>query len=523
MIRNLFSDLKLAFRTLKKAPGFTIIAVLTLALGIGLNAAIFSLVNTIIFRPLPYAHADEIVQINRIDSSNPDDLPSFSYPDYLEYRDKIDAFRNLAAVSYIMVSVGHEDAFEMNIGQIVSGNFFDVFNVHPVLGRLITPSDDVIEGNHPVVVLSYKYWQRKYDGDPAIVGSVLMVNGHAFTVIGVTPEDFAGALPAFESNLYVPMMQQAQVFPIEGGLMNRADGWLDLVVGRLKPEMTVEQAQALADLATVQMKDVDPKYANEQAIIFKPMGMIDSPKDRPALYAIAAIIMSMVGLVLLIVCANVANLFLAKSLTRRKEIAIQLALGSGRFRLVRQLLVEALIVALAGGLLGTLIAAWSVYLFNALLPQLPFNISLNLEFALDSRMLAYTCFASIGTGIVFGLFPALQTTKTDLLAALKSDSDSGDTFRGSKLRNVLVVSQVAISMVLLVGAGLFERSLFASRSLDPGFEHENVLAVSMDLTMMRLDENTGAAFYEDSLDRVRELPGVESACIDVGVPLGFLR
>ncbi|MCZ6834259.1 MAG: ABC transporter permease [Planctomycetota bacterium] len=524
LIQELMQDVRYGVRRLLKSPGFVVVTVLTIALGIGLNTAIFSLVNTILFQPLPYAHADEIVKIYRIDSSNLSANPDFSYPDYLEYRNTVEGFQDLATASHVQFSVGQQDVFEMNIGQVVSGNFFNVFDTRAVLGRLITPDDDLVEGNHPVVVLSHQYWQSKYDGDPSIVGQILIINGHAFTVIGVASEGFAGAMPLIESNLYVPMMMVPQVLPSVGNeLYNRSVGWLELVVGRLESDVNIEQLQARLDLATEQMKSVDPQYANEQAVVIKTMGIINSPQSRPILLGIAAIIMSMVGLVLLIVCANVANLMLVKSLTRRKEIAIQLALGSSRFRLIRQLLIEALLLALTGGMLGIWLAALSVDLFNVLLPQLPFNLSLNLVFSLDGRMLAFTFFASVLTGIVFGLAPALQTTGTDMVGALKSDDAHGSagSFLGSKLRNTLIISQIAISMVLLVGAGLFERSLINSNSLNPGFEHEQVLAISMDLTMMRYDEMTGPSFFNDALERIRELPGVEAASLDVAVPLGF--
>ncbi|UCC30366.1 MAG: ABC transporter permease [Phycisphaerales bacterium] len=511
------SDLRYGFRMLVKNPGFTAVVVITLALGIGLNTAIFSLINTVLFRPLPFDQAERLVEVHR---NAWDDF--FSYPDYLEYRDRSDVFSALACWSYTPLSVGRGEATELRVGQIVTGNYFAALGVEAGCGRLLSPEDDVTAGAHPVAVLSHAYWQRTYGGKPQAVGNTITLNAQPFRIVGVAPEGFVGAFPIFTPDVWVPMMMQAQVFPLGGRLENRNSGWLH-VVGRLKPGVRMQQAQARLDQVAAHLKDVDPeRYEDEHARLVLPSGIGLPPEARPIVVGLSALVMSMVGLVLLIACANVANLLLARSTARRGEIAVRLALGAGRLRLVRQLLTESTLLALLGGAVGVLIASWVMSVVSVLLPQLPYNLSLSMDFGLDGRVLAFAALASVFTGVVFGLVPALQATNANVFPALKDNVGArGLGVRRSRLRTTLIVGQIAVSLVLLIGAGLFVRSLLSAKAINPGFDHENVLTVSLAFAVHERDAEAGKAFYKQLLDRVRVMPGVESASLDECIPLGF--
>ncbi|MCZ6836880.1 MAG: ABC transporter permease [Planctomycetota bacterium] len=521
-MHNLLADFRFAMRTLLKAPGFAVVAIVTLALGIGVNTAVFSLTNTMVFAPLPYDGAEQLATLHRRNSEHPTEFQAFSYLDYTEYRDRNDVFESLGGSSHIPLSVGRGDSADMHIAQIVTGNFFDVFNVQPVLGRLISEDDDRNPGEHPVVVLSHDYWRTAFAGAPDVVGSNLIINGHDFTIIGVAPMGFFGTWTIVNSDLYVPMMMQMQVSSMVGALSTRDMGWFDSVVGRLPVGMTIEQAEARINVTAAGMADVDPLYEHEMALLSRPSGFPTEPERVGAMQMIAMVIVGMVGLVLLVACANVANLLLARCVARRKEFGIRFALGSSRMRILQQLLIEAMLLAGTGGLAGLILASWLVNAFDAAMPQLPFNVSLDLDFVLDQRVLMYTLLATLLTGIVFGLAPALQAARTDLIPALKND-DQGGMFRGAWLRNVLVVSQVAVSLVLLIGAGLFLRSLGSARAFDPGFTHDGVLAVAIDLGMLQYDEAKGRDFHESLLRQAQSIPGVEAASLISNVPLGFSR
>ncbi len=514
---NLRQDIRFGLRMLIKNPAFTIVIVVTLALGIGVNTAIFSLINGILFRPLPSVDTDRLVEVHRGGLEQ-----VFSYPDYREYRDRCDVFDALACWSYAPISVGRGDATELRFGQIVSGNFFAALGARAIHGRLLNTTDDQAPGAHPVAVLSHPYWQRANGGDPDAVGKTIILNGHPYMIVGITPEGFVGAFPVFTPDFWVPMMMQEQIFLLGGGLEERDSGWLHLI-GRLKPNVSIPQAQARLDLVAAHLPDVDPeRYEGEHAFLVRPSGIGLPPEARPIAVGLSLLLMAMVGLILLIACANVANLLLARSTVRRGEIAIRLALGASRLRLVRQLLTESMLLALLGGAAGVLIAAWAIDVINALQPQLPYNVSLVLDFGLDGRVLGFAVLACLLTGVVFGLVPALQATKGNVVPALKDDAGtSALSIRRSRLRSALVIGQVAVSLVLLISAGLFVRSLLSAKSIDPGFDHENVLAVSLAFAMHDYDDATGQAFYEDLLDRVRAMPGVESASLNQCVPLGL--
>jgi len=514
---GLKQDLKFGMRMVTKNPGFSLLVIVTLGLGIGLNTAIFSLVNAVLFRPLPFDDVERIVELNRGDWNQ-----FFSYPDYLEYRDRSGIFSELSAWSYAPISIGSGETTELRFGQIVTGNYFSTLRVSAHRGRVLTPDDDRTPGQHPVAVISFGYWQSNYGADPAVVGRDISLNGGVYRIIGVAPEGFVGAYPAFAPDVWVPMMMEAQIMPEGGQLESRRSGWLR-TIGRLAPGVTLQQAQARLDQFTPSLKQIDPeRYADETAYVVHPSGVGLPPEAQPATLAASGLVMLMVGLVLLIACANVANLFLARSTARRGEIAIRLALGAGRLRLIRQLLTESMILAVCAGVFGILIAGWAVGLAERLLPELPYKITLALDVALDGRVLTFAIVVSMLTGIVFGLVPALQATKADVAPALKDDVGARSLgVKRMRLQNALVVGQVCVSLVLLVSAALFVRSLQSANAIDPGFDHENVLAVSLAFSLHDDDPVAGRAFYRGLLERVRAMPGVESASLNECVPLGF--
>ncbi len=519
----LLQDLRFALRMLVKSPAFTAVAVVTLALGIGANTAIFSLINVAVLRPLPFAEPDRLVRVFR-QSTDGNDPVMFSYHDYIEYRDRNDSFDEFAAFSFVPLSVGIGDANEMRFGQIVTGNYFSALDVDAIKGRMLTKEDDETPGAHPVVVLSYRYWQRAYGGRPDVIGETITLSAYPFTVVGVAPKGFSGAMPIPSPDLWAPMTMLAQIRPeSRDQLSSRGAGFL-WTLGRLKSGISIQQAQARLAVTASQLKEIDPEhYETEMAQIMPSDGIIPmTPGIRRTVLAISTLVMCMVALVLVIACANVANLLLARCTVRRRELAIRLSLGASRWRVVRQLLTESLLLALLGGAVGLLLAIWTMDLLTGAMPTLPFNVALDLDFGVDSRMLAFTFVASVITGVLFGTFPAFGSTKVDLVSSLKDEIGAGmGVLKRSLMRNTLVVGQVAISLMLLVGAGLFVRSLMSAQAIDPGFEHEQVLTVALDMGARDYDEAAGKAFLEQLLQRTRMLPGVESASIEDCPPLSM--
>ena len=517
-MKNLWQDLRYGLRMLVKSPGFTGVAVLSLALGIGANTSIFSLVNAVLLRPLPVEEPGRLVFLFNGTRNSPYSV--VSYPNYVDYRDQIRAFSSLATYSGIALSLNVEDRAELVSGLIVSGNYFDLLGVRAALGRTFLPDEDRTPGTHPVAVISYGLWQRRFGGDPNMIGKQLALNGRSFTVIGVAPGGFNGIEPGGTSDIYVPMMMQALVRPPRAGysgemnpdlLSRRMAGWLS-VVGRLKPGVTIEQAQAEAMTIARQLEQAYPDMNRDRIATLYPVSKGD-PNARGTVLSISALFLSVVGLVLLIACANVANLLLSRASARRKEISIRLSLGASRSRLVRQLLTESVLLAFCGGAAGLLLGLWGVDLFRRFPPPANF-FSFAFDFSLDGRVLGFTLLLSILTGLIFGIAPALQASKTDLVPALKDESPALD--QGSRrftLRNLLVIAQVALSLVLLVSAGLFLRSLQQARSIDPGFNPEHVLVSPLNINLLRYTRQQGQQFYRQVIERVEALPGVRSASL----------
>jgi predicted permease len=525
---DLLQDLRYALRTLAKSPGFTSVVVLTLALGIGANTAIFTLMDQVLFRFLPVEQPGRLVVLDGpgpfsgSSHNHSDTLTPLSHPMFMELRDKSSVFSGVLAefTTPLHVTVGAQT--ENVDGVLVSGTFFDVLGLRPAAGRLLTPDDDRTPGAHPVAVLSHGFWTRRFAADPKIVGQGLLVNGQHMTVVGIAPPGFHGVEVGESLDVFVPLMMQPQVIPTwTRGLNDWRVRWLT-IMARLKPGVSVGQAKAsvnvlygqllLEDLARIETKSQRfrtefPKKRLELLPGGRGVSGLRDQSKTPLL-----MLMGMVGLVLLIACANVANLLLARASSREKEIALRLALGASRGRLVRQLLVECVVLSLAGGALGI---AFSVWTADLLLRALPLEGAARVLSAdPDLRVGLFALALSLLTGVAFGLMPALQSTRPDLAPTLKNES--GTLMGGSapfRFRKGLVVAQVALSLLLLIGAGLFTRSLMNLRQLDPGFEPQSLLAFSVDPSLNGYPLERRVALFEQIRDDIAAEPGVRSVSL----------
>ena len=512
---KLLQDVRYGARRLWKSPGFTLVAAVSLALGIGANTAIFSLVDTVLLRPLPVERPGELYKIFGT-LNNGADITIQSHLNYKDYRDRNEVFSGVLAYRFAVMSLSRGGDNQRVWGYLASGNYFDVLGVRPAMGRGFLPEEDRTPGSHPVAVLSHAAWQRRFAADPSIVGRTITLNGRAFTVVGVAPEGFIGTEVAYAPEVWVPMMMAKEIEPGSNWLDSR-DSDNIFAVGRLKPNVTAAQAEASLLTLTRQLAAEHPRENEGRGVRLGAPGLF-IPDIRDAVVRFAAVLMAVVVLVLLLACVNLANLLLARAAERRKEIAIRVALGASRARLVRQLVTEGLLLACAGGALGLLLAAWINDLVMAI--QLPTDIALFFDLRIDRRVLAFTVALSVVTGVLFSLLPALQSSKPELVPALKDDSATSG-FRRSRLRNSLVVAQVALSLVLLVGAGLVLRSLQAAQRMRPGFNPENAVALSFDVGLQGYDEAKGRDFQRRALERARQLPGVTSAALVSNLPLSI--
>ncbi len=521
-MRGFGQDFRYGVRTLFKNPGFTAVAVVTLAIGIGANTAIFSAVNAMLIRPLPVEDGDQIVGVFRSNAERTN-AGELSYPDYVEIRDDGEALAGVVGHKLTHVGLGSGTAGETELvwGELVTGNFFDVLGVTPVVGRAFLPEEDRTPGSHPVAVISYGLWQRRFAADPGVAGKVVKINGRDYTVVGVAPESFKGTKFALALDIWIPIMMHDQIqtsFADDNRVFeNRGSRWLE-VLGRLKPGVSLEQARARLDALGARLAADHPDTNAGQTIVAFPERDTRFGEDSQRETKLAAgFLMLVVAMVLLIACANVSNLLLARASERHKEIGVRLALGAGRWRVVRQLLVESVMLALLGGAAGVLLAVWGVGLLRVFIPPMAYPIAL--DASPDASVLAVSVAVMLAASLVFGLAPALHASRLDVVSILKGGSTRGGTGR-NRLRSALVVSQLALSFVLLVGAGLCLKSLANAQAADPGFEARNVLFLSVDLGLLGYEESRQPAFYRQLVERVEALPGVRAAnAVDI-VPLG---
>jgi putative ABC transport system permease protein len=504
-------DLVYAARMLRKSPGFSAVAILTLALGIGANSAIFSLVNATLFQRFPAQNRDRLDYLFREGAA----WQAASYPSYLAVRDGSRLLDGLAAWGTITASLNADGATDLVSGVIVTGNFFELLGVAAEHGRLLSPGDDRTPMAHPVAVISHRLWRGRFGARSDIVGHQIRLNGTMFTIVGVAPPVLRGPELGAVQDIYVPMMMQALVRPPRAGfsgdmdpdlLSKRTGSWL-LQIALRKAGVTPAQAEAeLSALATSYARALNPAAADLRVSLV-PIDM-GNPAQRARLRSVATLLACVVGVVLLIACANVASLLLSKAAARHREIAIRLALGASRRRIVRQLLTESVVLSMLGGGAG-LFVAW--LLARAFETAAPPPGATALEFSVDRPVLLFSLGLSIVTGFVFGAVPALQASRPTLVPALKDDSSAAVGPRRFDLKKVLVVVEVALSVLLLIAAGLFIRSLRTVQAIDPGFVVDELVSAPLNVNLLRYTRVDGREFYRRVVERMEQLPGVRSA------------
>lgn len=510
-----WQDLRYSLRTLLKAPGFTFVVVTILALGIGANATIFTWIKAVLLASLPgIEQPEKLVEVWGATRNN--SALSSSYLDYMEFRDQNKILSGLVAHQVLPLNLGRSEKPERVWGAIVSGNYFDVLGVKALIGRTFLPEEDRTPNTHPVVVIGYGLWERRFGADPNVLGRTIILNGHDFTIIGVTPKDFASPFAGLALDVWTPVMMKDYVARPHFSLTDRGSRWL-MVMGRLRPGATVPQAQANIAAIATHLEQEYPQ-TNEQlgAAVYSVLQSPFSLKQnmRPAL----SILMAAVAVVLLIACANVANLLLARAASRRKEIAVRLALGGSRGRLVRQMLTESFVLASLGAGLGLAIAFSTARSLAAFLP--PYASRTSFDTRPDAVVFVFTLALTVITTLLFGLAPTLRASKQDLVTAMKDNAaTAGRGPRKVSLRHALVIAQVTLSMVALISAGLFVRSLREAYKADPGFDPHGVLLASFDPFLSGYDESRGREFYRRLVERVRTVPGIESATLARRLPL----
>ncbi len=519
---SLLNDLRYASRRLLRSPGFTIAAALTLALGIGANTTIFTLVNAILLRaPAAVAAPDRLVSLYTSDYSGPP-YGASSIPDYEDFAKQTDVFDGVMIFMPRSVSVGAEDAMERAGLELVSDNYFRVMGVRPAYGRFFLPEEGR-PGAAPVVVIGDALFRRRFNADPSVVGTSIPLNARPYTIIGVAPPGFLGAMRPVMQDLWVPLHSGAAVGGIGDDLTNRG-GRSAFSMARLAQGVSLEEAQARMNVVAGQMHSAYPDQWTDLSNQARRITLLPEsttripPQVRGPALGFVALLMATVGIVLLVCCANVASLMLARSASRGREIGVRISLGATRRRLLQQLLTESVLIAVMGGALGILIAVWATGAMLSLIPPLPVKIGLDLS--VDTRVLVFTALASLATGILFGLAPALRVTRPDIVTVLKSESGSIDLGgRKLTLQNVLVVAQVAMSVILLVAAVLFVRALSNAASIDPGFRVENLLIADAGPKPGVEQPDDIGPLMDQVQQRIAALPGVRAASWAGELPL----
>jgi predicted permease len=521
---NLFEDVRYALRGLRKSPLFTIVALASLAIGIGANTAVFSLMDQALLRSLPVQHPEQLVLFSALGprsgtiNSNYNDLVTFSYPMYREFRDGNTVFSGVMARFPINFSMSWHDQTERVSGDLVSGNYFEVLGVHAAIGRTFTDEDDRKPGAEPEVVLSHGYWKRRFAADPGVLNQTIILNSHPMTIVGVAQAGFKSVGVGEAADVFVPMMMQGLMMPRGNDLENRRSMWLN-IFARLKPGVSRQQAEAAMNvfwkpILESEAKDIPnmshnvrTKFLNRHLSLKEGgQGVSGAPPEFSAAFAV---LMGMVGLLLLIACANVANLLIARASARQREVSIRLAMGASRLQLIRQLLTESLVLAISGGLLGLLVADWTG---GGLLNFLPDDPSVHgLTSHPDTRVFLFALALSVITGLLFGIAPAIQGTRAELAATLK-DQATGVVggFGHLRFRKALVVTQVALSLVLLIGAGLFTRSLYNVKNIDVGMRTDHLIQFTIQPSLNGYSQLRMLALFERLRDDISKFPGVRA-------------
>jgi predicted permease len=521
MMNALARDMRFAVRSLRKQPGFSAIVVLTLGLGIGANTAIFSLLDQVLLRRLPVRDPQQLVLLDGPGAfqGRTYNRQTFSYPMYRDFRDRTEVFSGVIGRMPTALTLTFQGEAERVNGELVTGNLFDVLGVRPALGRVLSASDDGAPGAHPVVVLSYGYWMRRFGGDSSVLNQTLSLNGHPMTIVGVSARGFEGVQIGAPPDVMVPVTMKAQMTPTWDDLENRRSRWLT-VMARLGPGVTRERAESQMNVVYRQILEAEAaefpastSQAFRQRFLTKHLDVLPGGRGlsdlRRQFNTPLIVLMCMVGVVLLIACANIANLLLARAASRQREVSIRLALGAGRARIVRQQLAESLVLAVAGAAVGLIFATWTGALLLAALPG--DAADRGLHSGPDARVVAFALALAIVTALVFSIVPSLHATRASVIGALKEEAGSvAGGGRQARVRSVLVVAQVALSMVLLAGAALFARSLFNLKSVDPGFAVDHLVAFSIDPSLSGYDLPRSVTMFERMQTDLTSVPGVRA-------------
>ena len=516
----LTQDLRYGARMLAKKPGITALAVISIALGVGANTTIFSMVNTILLRPLPIEEPDSVVTIFAKWRNYPG-YASISYPDYKDFRERNEVFSALAVNTMYGFGFQGDGAPQVLLGELVSDGYFDAAGVKPFKGRFFRPEEDATPGTHPVIVISYPCWRDRFGADPSIIGREVLISGYPFDVIGVTPESYKGLMVGMQPEVWVPVMMQEQVTGFSDSYKRRGNHYFTML-GRLKPGVSIEQARTNMEAIAAQLAEEFPDSNDGKSV-----SLVSADQNRAFLQMIddsavkmfLGILLGVVGLVLLIACLNVASLLLARATARRQEIALRLSLGAGRMRVVRQLLTESVLLAGLAGLVGAGLAYWLTQALQAF--KVPMLVPMTIEFPLDWRVLGFSLAITLLAGIGFGLAPAIQALRPQLFAALKSKQAFSQGPGVGRFQNGLVVAQVAVSLFLLIAAGLSVQSLRHASKVDVGFNPDNAFAFSLDPNYAQYDEPDGMRLFDRMIDAVGTIPGVESVGLTTAIPLGM--
>jgi predicted permease len=516
---TLWKDLRFAVRVLLKSPGFSAVVIFSLALGIGATTAIYSIVNAYLLRPMPVDHPEKLLAIYVSVPHGGANVEGFSLPQWKDFRAAETGLSDIMGSTGLPLSMTDGEKPELIWGEIATGNYFSGLGVHPIVGRGFLPDEDEKPDEKPVCVLNYNFWQRRFHGDPEIAGKTIKLEGHAFTIVGVAPRGFIGTvLFNFIPDVWVPVAMQKSIAPNFDNINERGERWM-AVRGRLKPGVTPKQAEAALNVVATQLAREYPKTDAGLQLHVLAAGARTQPwMFVTGMISVTTLIMSVVvGLVLLIACANVANLMLARGASRMREMAIRVAVGASRLRLVRQLLTESMLLSLAGGAVGVLLAVWFDTMLINYFPTLDFQtVDLDYESRMDPRILLFTALISVLAAILFGLVPALRASKVDQASVMKGEQARRVGFGSG---NVLVMVQVALSCVLLVGGGLFLRSMRFAQNVDTGFYRTGISLFSVNLDLQGYDPQKSARFERDMMERLRAIPGVDEVAFAYPLPL----
>ena len=522
-MRNFIKDLRFALRTLTKNPGFAVIGIVTLALGMAVNTTVFSVVNGFLLRPLPVPHPEQITVL-ALKQSVAAGTYRFSYPTYEDLRDQTDSFSDVFAyrVSLVGLAVNHKS--DHCLISRVTSNYFTSLDIQPAYGRLILPTEGRVPGADPVIVLGYSYWRRRFAGDPKIVGQNVELNEHAFTVVGIAPREFHGTYPVMDMDAYVPFSAETGEDPdnpVEKVWTSRGSRSLT-VMGRLRPGVTIKRAQASLNVVADRIAEAHPDSEKGLSVQLFPEKLArPEPDAQNPIPATSIAFLSLAALVLLVACFNIANVLLVRATVRQREMAIRAALGAGHGRLVRQYLTESLLLALLGGGAGLVLASWASVFLSSL--SLGTDLPLRFDFRPDARVYLFALAAVLFTGLFVGMMPALRAARTNVNAVLHEGGRGSSVGpRRQFARNALVVAQVAGSLVLLIVAGLFIRSLEKAEKMNLGFNPDHVLDLSVDVEQVGYREPRAREAYRDIDNRIRNLPGVESVAEAFTVPMGYV-